>query len=64
MEMVKKHSIRRLSAASAPKIAINAVPSSKYVILRMYCAQMVVSMSSYQLYSIDTYIYISFNIPH
>ena len=39
--MVNSHSLRRLSTASAPKIAKNAAPSSHYVILRMYYAQMV-----------------------
>ena len=64
MEMVNSHSLRRLSTASAPKIAKNAVPSSWYVILRMYCAQMVVFISSFRLYFIDTHMYISFTVPH
>ena len=42
----------------------NAVPSSWYVILRMYYAQMIVFISSFQLYFIDTHIYLSFNVPH
>ena len=47
----------------APKLPKNAVPSSLYVILRMYYAQMVVFISSFQLYFIDTHIYLSFNVP-
>ena len=42
MEMANSHSLRRLLTASAPKMAKNAVPSSWYVILRMYYAQMIV----------------------
>ena len=64
MEMVNSHSLRRLSTASVPKVAKNAVPSRWYVILRMYYAQMVVFISSFQLYFIDTHIYLSFNVPH
>ena len=64
MEMVNNHSLRRLLTASSPKMAKNAVPSSQYVILRMYYAQMVVFISSFELYFIDTHIYLSFNIPH
>ena len=30
----------------------------------MYYAQMVVFISSFQLYFIDTHIYLSFNVPH
>ena len=58
--MVNSHSLQRLSTASAK----NAVPSSLYVILRMYYAQMVVFISSFQLHFIDTHIYLSFNVPH
>ena len=65
MEMVNSHSLRRLSTASAPKMAKkNAVPSWWYVILRMYYAQMVVFISSFQLYFIDTHKYLSFGVPH
>ena len=42
----------------------NAVPSPKYVILRMYYTQVVVFISSFQLYFIDAHIYLSFNVPH
>ena len=47
-----------------PKVPKNAVQSSQYVILRMYYTQMVVFISSFQLYFIDTHIYLSFNVPH
>ena len=30
----------------------------------MYYAQMVVFISSFQLYFIDTHVYLSFNVPH
>ena len=64
MEMVNCHSLRRLSTVSAPKMAKIAVLSWWYVILRMYYAQKVVFISSFQLYFIDTHIYLSFNVPH
>ena len=64
METVNSRSYRRLSTASAPKSAKKAVPSPSYVILRMYYGQMVVFISSFQLYYIDTHMYLSFNVPH
>ena len=64
MEMVNSHSLRRVSTASAPRIAKNAAPSQTYVILRMYYTQVVVFISSFQLYFIDAHIYLSFNVPH
>ena len=54
LEMVNSHSLRRLSTASAPEIAQKCCP---IVILRMYYAQMVVFISRFQLYFIDTIIY-------
>ena len=42
----------------------NVVPSPNYVILRMYYTQVVVFISSFQLYFIDAHIYLSFNVPH
>ena len=56
---------KQKKTASAPKSAKkNAVPSSQYVILRMYYTQMVVFISSFQLDFIDTHTYLSFNVPH
>ena len=64
LEMANSHSLRRLSTASTPKIAKNAVPSSQYVILRINYAQMVVVISSFQLCFIDTHMNLSFNVKH
>ena len=64
MKMVISHSLRRLSTASATKIVKNALQSSYYVMLTMYYAQMVVFISSFRPYFIDTHIYLSFNVPN
>ena len=64
MEIIKSHSLRRLSTASAPKIAQKCCPIVTVCILRMYYAQVVIFISSFQLYFIDKHIYLSFNVPH
>ena len=62
--MVNSHSLRRLSTASTPKIAQKCCPIVIVKTLKMYYAQMVVFIRSFQLYFIDTHIYLSFNVPH
>ena len=64
MEMVNSHSLQRLSTASAPKMAQKCCPIVMVWNFKMYNAQMIVFISSFQLDFIDTHIYLSFNVPH
>ena len=63
MEMVNSHSLRRLSTASTPKIAQKGCPivivcNFKNVLCSNGCFY-----KQFQLYFIDTHIYLSFNVP-
>ena len=64
MEMVNSYSLRRLSTASAPKIAQKCCPivivcNFKNVVCSNGCF-----ISSFQLYFIDTHVYLSFYVPY
>ena len=65
MEMVSSHSLRRLSTASALKMAPKCWPIVMVCnFKKVLCSNDCFLISSFKLYFIDTHIYLSFNISH